>query len=117
MTTKAAMTECREQAKRLVDNHVRIEACRARGGRVDPADALRRLGAMRMTNVMVEGGPTVLRELLARGLADEAFVIVAPRLVGGKSDPVFVDVPHAGNTVVTTKALGSDRLYHVTFQH
>lgn len=115
MTTRAALSEYRDRAERLVDDHVRIEACRARGGRVDLSDALRRLGSMRMTNVMVEGGPTVLRALLARELADEAFVIVAPRLVGGESDPVFVHLQRAEYSVVTTKPLGSDILYHIEF--
>lgn len=115
MTTKAAMTECSDRAERLVDRQVRIEGCRARRGRVDLSDALRRLGAMRMTNVMVEGGPTLLRELLARELADEAFVIVAPRLIGGESQPVFVHLRRAGNTTVTAHPLGTDVLYHVRF--
>lgn len=115
MTTRAALTECGVRAERLLDRHVRIEGCRARGGRVDLSDALRRLGAMGMSNVMVEGGATVLRELLARELADEAFVIVAPRLVGGKSDPVFVLPQRATNTVVTTEPLAPDLLYHLRF--
>jgi len=115
LTTKTAVTEHRERAARLTDRQVRLEPCRARAGRVDIADALRRMGAMGMTNLLVEGGPTVLRELLARQLADEAYVIVAPRLLGGASDPVFAHPRHIGHAVVTTRRLGNDFLYHVEF--
>ena len=82
---------------------------------MDLSDALRRLGTMGMTNVMVEGGPTLLRELLARELADEAFIIVAPRLIGGTSQPVFVHPKRAEKTAVTTQPLTPDILYHVRF--
>ena len=40
-----------------------------------------------MTNLLVEGGPTVLTALLEAGLVDEAWVFTAPMLVGGRSAP------------------------------
>lgn len=40
-----------------------------------------------MTNVMVEGGGRVLGSFLDSGLADEAHVFVAPRLIGGEHAP------------------------------
>jgi len=55
-----------------------------RGGRLDLRRVLAELGRRGMTNVMVEGGPTVLGAFLSAGLADEARVFVAPKLLGGE---------------------------------
>src|SRR5262249_12096375 len=41
----------------------------------------------RMTNVLVEGGGRVLGSFVEEGLADEAQVFVAPRLIGGETAP------------------------------
>jgi len=40
-----------------------------------------------MTNLLVEGGGLVLGSFLQQGLADEARVFVAPRLIGGEEAP------------------------------
>jgi diaminohydroxyphosphoribosylaminopyrimidine deaminase/5-amino-6-(5-phosphoribosylamino)uracil reductase len=45
------------------------------------------LGRRRMTNVLVEGGARVLGSFFDEGLADEAVVFVAPRLIGGAAAP------------------------------
>jgi diaminohydroxyphosphoribosylaminopyrimidine deaminase/5-amino-6-(5-phosphoribosylamino)uracil reductase len=41
------------------------------------------LGKRRMTNVLVEGGATVLGALFDAGLVDEVLAFVAPKIVGG----------------------------------
>lgn len=48
---------------------------------------LTHLANLRMTNIMVEGGGRVLGSFLESGLADEARVFVAPRLIGGENAP------------------------------
>jgi riboflavin biosynthesis pyrimidine reductase len=50
---------------------------------VDLAVALRGLADRGLARVHTEGGPTLLRELLAAGLVDELCLTVAPVLVGG----------------------------------
>jgi diaminohydroxyphosphoribosylaminopyrimidine deaminase/5-amino-6-(5-phosphoribosylamino)uracil reductase len=57
--------------------------CRARGGRVDLRDLLRRLGRRGVTTLLVEGGGEVAASLLAAGLVDRLLLFVAPRLAGG----------------------------------
>ncbi|MFM7205977.1 MAG: bifunctional diaminohydroxyphosphoribosylaminopyrimidine deaminase/5-amino-6-(5-phosphoribosylamino)uracil reductase RibD [Planctomycetaceae bacterium] len=53
-------------------------------GAVDrTADLLQELGRRRLTNLLVEGGPSVLGGLFAADLVDEAWVFVAPRILGG----------------------------------
>ena len=74
-------------------------------------DALRRLGARGMTNVLVEGGPTVLSALLRRRLVDEVHVIVASRVVGDAGDPLAPGVFGHDRFTVARRLLGSDMHY------
>jgi diaminohydroxyphosphoribosylaminopyrimidine deaminase / 5-amino-6-(5-phosphoribosylamino)uracil reductase len=51
--------------------------------RPDPHEVLRRLGQLRCTNLLVEGGSAVLGSFLDAGLIDEIHIFIAPILVGG----------------------------------
>ncbi|HET9626126.1 MAG TPA: bifunctional diaminohydroxyphosphoribosylaminopyrimidine deaminase/5-amino-6-(5-phosphoribosylamino)uracil reductase RibD [Kofleriaceae bacterium] len=55
----------------------------ARSGKVDLAVLARRLASAGVLSVLVEGGGAVHADLLARGLADELVIYVAPKIVGG----------------------------------
>ncbi len=57
--------------------------CKARGGRVDLRDLLRRLGRRGVATVLVEGGGEVAASLLDAGLVDRLLLFVAPRIAGG----------------------------------
>ncbi|MCA9042972.1 MAG: bifunctional diaminohydroxyphosphoribosylaminopyrimidine deaminase/5-amino-6-(5-phosphoribosylamino)uracil reductase RibD [Planctomycetaceae bacterium] len=52
-------------------------------GHVDIEQVLRELGTRQMTNVLVEGGGSVLGSLWDRDLIDEVHVFVAPKIIGG----------------------------------
>ena len=59
---------------------------------------LEELGSRRHTNVLVEGGPAVLRSFFGAGLVDEVWTFIAPRIVGGDGRglpplPTFPDAP------------------------
>lgn len=49
---------------------------------------LSQLGPHEMTNLLVEGGGTLLGSLFDLGQIDEVHVFVAPKLIGGRSAPV-----------------------------
>jgi diaminohydroxyphosphoribosylaminopyrimidine deaminase/5-amino-6-(5-phosphoribosylamino)uracil reductase len=55
----------------------------AGAGRLDLSAVLNRLGQRRFTNILVEGGATVLGSLLDAGLIDAVHVFIAPILAGG----------------------------------
>ncbi len=101
------------RVEKLRQCNVAVEACRVRKKRIDLSAALHQLGARRMTNVLVEGGATVINEFLAQRVADEAFVFVAPQVIGGP--PSKVDLSSAGSAskVIATKRIGPDTLYHL----
>jgi diaminohydroxyphosphoribosylaminopyrimidine deaminase/5-amino-6-(5-phosphoribosylamino)uracil reductase len=57
---------------------------RDRAGDLDLGALLDEFGRRGMTNVMIEGGGRTLGAFYDAGLADEAVVFVAPRLIGGR---------------------------------
>lgn len=58
--------------------------------RVDLAAALELLvREYHIETVLTDGGPTLCAALMGRGLVDEISLIVAPRIVGGASEPLF----------------------------
>ena len=72
--------------------HLRNAGCqvvelRSHQSGIDVSALLGELLAWVMTNVLVEGGGRVLGAFLRDGLADEARVFVAPRLIGGEAAP------------------------------
>ena len=71
------------RARRLRRLGVDVIVCRSRRGRVALEDAMHILAARHITNLMVEGGPTLLTALLTAGFVDEAWVFTAPILIGG----------------------------------
>ncbi|UCG09063.1 MAG: dihydrofolate reductase family protein [Desulfobacterales bacterium] len=86
-------------------------------GCVDLAGLLAELGRRGMTNIMVEGGGRVLGAFFDEGLADEAWVYVAPKLIGGGktlgplggAGPADTDRPPWH--LASVKGFGDDRRY------
>jgi diaminohydroxyphosphoribosylaminopyrimidine deaminase/5-amino-6-(5-phosphoribosylamino)uracil reductase len=56
-------------------------------GRVDPRELLAALGDRGMTNVLLEGGGTVLGSFFRQGLVDAAKVFVCPKIFAGDDAP------------------------------
>jgi len=120
MTTRAAASTPR--ADRLRAAGATVRPCRTRGGRLDLAHLLTHLGRLRMTNLLVEGGGHLLADLLDRNLADEAYVFVAPKLIGG-GDAVQAYPGRGARTIaetptlrcITHRRIGPDLLAHIRF--
>jgi len=107
-------------AQRLSRMGMEVLACHTRRGRLVLADCLRKLAERDVTNLLVEGGPTVLTAFWEAGLVDEAWVFVAPKLIGGERAPVALAGRGAARMdaaitpkTVTTHRSGTDILYRM----
>jgi diaminohydroxyphosphoribosylaminopyrimidine deaminase/5-amino-6-(5-phosphoribosylamino)uracil reductase len=85
------------------------------------AELLTELGRRRLTNLLVEGGPTLLAGMFAADQIDEAWVFVAPLILGGGSaggSPPLPDVPRLavedvsfpGGDVLIRGTIGAPRI-------
>ena len=119
-TTRRAAQSAK--AKRLQRRGVEIVACRARGDRIALSDMLRSPILHDVTNLLVEGGPTLLNAFFAAGVVDEADVFVAPIRIGsGEVTPRFQRsaLRHAVSTsppiAVRKRRSGSDQFVHLRY--
>jgi len=96
------------KAKRLRLRGVEIRSVATRQGRLSLSVGLRFLYQRDMTNLLVEGGGALLTSCLKQRLIDEAWVYVAPMIVG---DSRAVSILPARRTKRIADALGAE---HVT---
>lgn len=117
-TSRAA---CRSTKARLLEKRgLQILPCRLSGNRLDLKDLLKQLSKRQVTNLLVEGGPTLLNALLRQQLVDEAHVFVAPMLMGDAQAPAaYTDrltktIPNALHPrVQKIERLGDDIYYQL----
>ncbi len=90
-----------------------------RSRHLDLRAVLRKLAKLDMTNVLIEGGGQVLGSAFDMRLVDEAYVFVAPLLIGGRcavpalsGDGLAKIASGQGLTNLTTRRVGEDLLYH-----
>jgi diaminohydroxyphosphoribosylaminopyrimidine deaminase/5-amino-6-(5-phosphoribosylamino)uracil reductase len=76
-----------DAARRLRKTGCEVADLTGADGRVGVGALLAELGKRRFTNVLVEGGATVLGSFLDAGAIDEVHAFIAPRLVGGVRAP------------------------------
>lgn len=82
------------KARRLARRGVEVLPCPVKSERLDVLTVLGSLFARGMTNVLVEGGAALISGFLRADLVDEAWVFVAPKLIGGREAPaVLSDLP------------------------
>jgi len=99
-----------------------VELPATAGGGVGLHGLLRLLKDRGTTNVLVEGGGKVLGAFLDAGLADEARVFVAPRLIGGERAPGplrgrgIASIGDDRTQVEAIQVLGTDCCYNLRFR-
>ncbi len=58
---------------------------RAKDGRVDLKELFLRLGKMRVTSILIEGGSEIAGSAIESGLADKVIFFVSPKIIGGRN--------------------------------
>ncbi|MGI2328610.1 bifunctional diaminohydroxyphosphoribosylaminopyrimidine deaminase/5-amino-6-(5-phosphoribosylamino)uracil reductase RibD [Planococcus sp. YIM B11945] len=59
--------------------------------RVDVQEVVRTLGEKSISSLFLEGGGTIHAAFLEKGLVDKVVVYFAPKLIGGKQAPTFIE--------------------------
>jgi diaminohydroxyphosphoribosylaminopyrimidine deaminase/5-amino-6-(5-phosphoribosylamino)uracil reductase len=110
------------KGKRLQARGVQVEPCRTKGGRISPRAVLSRLAQLEVTNLLVEGGPTILTSFFEDDVVDEAHVFTSPMLIGGRDAPSVIGgrgAPTVSNALrprlIKTRRCGDDTLSVMRF--
>jgi len=114
LSPSGGFSRCRgERARRLGAGEPECPS-----GDVDLAEALRILKAKRAVELLlVEGGPSLNHTLFSQGLADELFLTLAPKLLGGAADETLTVLngpplaPEAGPVRLLTAHLAGGELF------
>ena len=110
------------KAERLGRAGVEIVSVPAARNGLDLARVLKHLAARGVTNLLVEGGPTVLAAFFEGGWVDEAWVFTAPRFIGGRAASGIFERMSADRLFdarvpfrVTVRRIGEDVLHRMRF--
>ena len=77
--------------KKLAQKGAVIISVKPAKGRVDLSDAMKKLGALGIRSVMIEGGGELVAGALQAGIVDELRLWYSPFIVGGKETPTSVE--------------------------
>jgi len=110
------------KASRLARRGVEVVPIAVKRGQVAIAPCLAELARRGVTNLLVEGGPTLLTTMLTEKLVDEAWVFVSPNLIGGAGAPSVLGgrgIARMAETIkpldVQTHRTGPDICYRMRF--
>ena len=115
ITSPAGLERNKGKAQVLQDAGAEVVAIDPRGpGRLDLDKLLVEMGRRQWTRVLIEGGPTVLRDVLDLGLADEVMAYVSPAKVGAiRENLPRLDIAELAPTLHMTmeeeRRFGTDR--------
>ncbi|RLL41295.1 bifunctional diaminohydroxyphosphoribosylaminopyrimidine deaminase/5-amino-6-(5-phosphoribosylamino)uracil reductase RibD [Oceanobacillus piezotolerans] len=59
--------------------------------RVDPEEVIEKLGELGISSLFIEGGGNINASFLEKKLIDKVILYIAPKLVGGKEAPTFLE--------------------------
>lgn len=70
--------------RRLLQDKATILEVKEKSGQVNLRDALKKLANLKITNLLVEGGGTLVGSLFDEGLVDRVLFFISPKIIGGK---------------------------------
>jgi diaminohydroxyphosphoribosylaminopyrimidine deaminase/5-amino-6-(5-phosphoribosylamino)uracil reductase len=110
------------KASGLTRKGVEVIPCRTRGNHLALDACLAKLAGRGVTNLLVEGGSTIITAFFEARLVDEALVFTAPILIGGEDAPSVLSGRGANsvNKATTPRAIqigrsGVDTVHHLRF--
>ena len=77
----------------MEERGAKIIPCRLRNGRIDLSDLLKKLAAMEISSVLVEGGATLFDSFVREGLVDKLYIFFGPKILGGDDGVPFTRGP------------------------
>lgn len=97
--TILAATKCapKNRAAEFSKKGISILFCAKDKNGVSLRSLLKKLAAIGISHLLVEGGGTVVADFLKKGFVDEMLIFISPRIIGGKHAPTSVEGDGVGN--------------------
>jgi len=105
----------KKKADLLKSRSVKIIECKSSGGIIDLKDALKKLGTLGITSIMVEGGSETYSHFLKQKLADEVKIFLSPKVFGDGIRIFKNDFDFSAN-IRSVQKIGSDVLFKFIFK-
>jgi len=70
--------------RKILSQKVKILEVKEKTGQINLKDMMKKLAQMEITNILVEGGGTLIGSLFDEGLVDKILFFISPKIIGGK---------------------------------
>lgn len=70
--------------RKILAGKAKILEVKEKEGQINLKDAMKRLARLQITNILVEGGGTLIGSLFDEGLVDKVLYFISPKIIGGK---------------------------------
>ncbi len=84
IVTVAAKPGQETENRKILSAKAKILEVKEKVGQINLKDALKKLAQLEITNILVEGGGTLIGSLFDEGLVDKILFFVSPKIIGGK---------------------------------
>ncbi|MFA5411133.1 MAG: bifunctional diaminohydroxyphosphoribosylaminopyrimidine deaminase/5-amino-6-(5-phosphoribosylamino)uracil reductase RibD [Candidatus Omnitrophota bacterium] len=84
IVTLATRPSQETENRKLLETKAKILEAREEEGQINLKDMLKKLARLEITNIMVEGGGTLIGALFDAGLVDRILFFTSPKIIGGK---------------------------------
>lgn len=70
--------------RKILSQKARILEVKEKGGQINLRDMMKKLARLEISNILVEGGGTLIGSLFDEGLVDKILFFISPKIIGGK---------------------------------
>ena len=68
----------------ILEEKAKILEVKEKSGEINLRDMMRKLAGMQISNILIEGGGTLIGSLFDEGLVDKVLFFISPKIIGGK---------------------------------
>lgn len=84
IVTLAAKAGQETENRNILAGKAKILEVKEKAGQINLKDAMKRLAQLEISNILVEGGGTLIGSLFDEGLVDKVLFFISPKIIGGK---------------------------------
>jgi diaminohydroxyphosphoribosylaminopyrimidine deaminase/5-amino-6-(5-phosphoribosylamino)uracil reductase len=84
IVTVASLPGQETENRKTLEQKAKILEVKEKAGQINIRDMLKKLAQLEITNILVEGGGTLIGTLFDEALVDKVMFFISPKIIGGK---------------------------------